>query len=63
MEVARILLRTTKMTVNEIALYLRYNDPAYFMRVFKRDSGMTCSEYRQTASPNPENHSDPTAPV
>lgn len=63
MEVARILLRTTKMTVNEIALHLRYNDPAYFMRVFKRDTGMTCSVYRQAASVQTENPAEASADV
>ncbi len=50
MEVARLLLRTTEMTVNEIALHLCYNDPSYFMRLFKRDTGMTCTQYRRVAS-------------
>ena len=58
MEVARLLLRTTKMTVNEIALHLCYNDPAYFMRLFKQDTGITCTQYRAsvTALPTQQNN-------
>ena len=57
MEVARLLLRTTDMTVNEIALHLCYNDPAYFMRMFKRDTGITCKQYRASAAALPKQKS------
>ena len=58
MEVARLLLRTTEMTVNEIALHLCYNDPAYFMRLFKLDTGMTCTQYRKVSQTLPDDGRD-----
>jgi AraC-like DNA-binding protein len=57
MEVARLLLRTTKMNVNEIAMHLCYNDSAYFMRLFKRDTGITCTQYRASAPQLPKQQS------
>lgn len=46
-EAACRLLLGTDMTVSEIALCLHYEDPSYFMRIFKKHTNMTCSEYRQ----------------
>lgn len=43
---AKRLLRLTNMSVEKIATLLRYNGVAYFVRQFKRESGMTCTEYR-----------------
>jgi len=48
--IAKELLRTTPMTVNEISVYLCYSDPNYFMRVFKRFTSMTCLEYRKSVT-------------
>lgn len=44
---AKRLLRLTNMKVEKIASMLQYNDVAYFVRQFKREAGMTCTEYRE----------------
>lgn len=44
---AKRLLRLTNMNVEKIASMLQYNDVAYFVRQFKREAGMTCTEYRE----------------
>ena len=44
---AKRLLRLTNMNVEKIAHLLQYNDVAYFVRQFKREAGMTCTEYRE----------------
>ncbi len=44
---AKRLLRLTNMSVEKIAHLLQYNDVAYFVRRFKREAGMTCTEYRE----------------
>ncbi len=44
---AKILLRYTKLSVNEIAYQLSYNDASYFVRLFKKLSGQTPLNYRQ----------------
>lgn len=43
---AKRLLRLTNMNVDKIAALLQYNGVAYFVRQFKREAGMTCTEYR-----------------
>ena len=44
---AKRLLRLTNMNVEKIASMLQYNGVAYFVRQFKREAGMTCTEYRE----------------
>ncbi len=46
-KVAKDMLISTDMSVSEIADKLAYNDPTYFMRVFKRITGMTCTEFKK----------------
>lgn len=46
--IAKKLLQTTNQSVKSIAATLCYEDPAYFMRVFKRITGMTCLAYRKS---------------
>lgn len=43
---AKRLLRLTDMNVEKIATLLRYSSVTYFVRQFKREAGMTCTEYR-----------------
>lgn len=45
-EESKRLLSMTNMNVKNIALSLRYSDPAYFAKQFKKVTGMTCTEYR-----------------
>ena len=52
-EIAQLLIRTTSMTVTEIALRLCFSEPTYFMRVFRRYTGMTCSQYRRCSDTQP----------
>ncbi len=44
---ARRLLRSTDMSVREIAAEVGFNDSNYFSRVFKKEEGLTPTEYRQ----------------
>ena len=43
---AKSLLRQTHMTVQEIAHWFGYYDTSYFIKVFKRNEGMTPIEYK-----------------
>lgn len=43
---AKRLLRLTDMNVEKIATLLQYSSVTYFVRQFKRETGMTCTEYR-----------------
>ncbi|GAB4496538.1 MAG: hypothetical protein OHK0019_28430 [Saprospiraceae bacterium] len=43
---AKSLLKQTTMTVKEIVYWLGYEDPSYFIKVFKSRVGLTPLEYR-----------------
>ena len=45
---ARVLLRQTTLTVNEIAWKIGKEDPSDFIRFFKSKTGQTPTEYRKT---------------
>ena len=45
-EKASRLLKSTNMTVNEIAYDCGYDEPSYFIRVFRQEKGMTPQQYR-----------------
>jgi AraC-like DNA-binding protein len=47
-KLARYLLRSSAMSVGEVALSCGYADPGYFARVFKRWTKRTPREYRRT---------------
>lgn len=40
------LLKSTKLSISEIAMYVGYSDSNYFVKVFKKRYGMTPSAYR-----------------
>lgn len=40
------LLKTSKLSIAEIAMYVGYSDSNYFVKVFKKRYGMTPSTYR-----------------
>lgn len=44
---ARVLLHTTTLSIEEIALRLGYDEPTSFFRAFKRATGTTPGAYRQ----------------
>ncbi len=44
---AKDLLATTDLTVGEIAVRVGFSDGNYFARVFKRETGLTPSDYRR----------------
>lgn len=44
---ARQLLRETRKNVVEIALEVGYADPGYFARLFRRETGLSPSDYRR----------------
>jgi AraC-like DNA-binding protein len=47
-------LRTSDLTVGELAAATGFSSPSYFHRVFKRHFGVTPSEYRSEHRSNPE---------
>lgn len=47
MEQAKNMLRDDDMPVSEIAFLMGYENTAYFCKIFKRETGMTPSQYRK----------------
>ena len=47
MDLARYLLRSTEMSVNEISAKVGYADNAAFFRAFRQHTGMTPAQYRK----------------
>lgn len=45
-EQAKKLLRNYKHNIDDISLKLGYNDPSYFAKVFRRNTGMSPSQFR-----------------
>ena len=43
---ARRLLRETNKSVVDLALEVGYTNPSYFAKLFRRESGLTPSDYR-----------------
>jgi AraC-like DNA-binding protein len=48
LEKAELALLTTSMPVKSIADSLGYDDYSYFNRIFKKNSGMTPLQYRES---------------
>ena len=44
---AQMLLENSSYSITEIASFVGYADPLYFGRLFKRELGMTPSQYRR----------------
>ena len=47
MNVARQLLRETKMSVVDVALEVGYANPSHFAQLFRRETGLSPSDYRR----------------
>lgn len=47
-EEAKIILKTTKMKVNEISKKVGYENNSYFVNLFTKNTGMTPNEYRKS---------------
>lgn len=47
LEQAKSLLRESDFNISEIAWKVGYQDEKYFMRVFKKEVGITCAKYRK----------------
>ena len=47
LEIASDMLSSTKMTVEQIAQAAGYDDPLYFSRIFKKNFGISPTEYRK----------------
>jgi AraC family transcriptional regulator len=47
MDEARQLLRETKKSVMEIALDVGYANPSHFAQLFRRETGLSPSDYRR----------------
>lgn len=43
----KYVLRNTEMTAEQIAAYLHFPDPSYMCRFFRRQTGLSLSEYRK----------------
>lgn len=56
MEEAKKLLAMTDISISELAGHLCFGNAGYFMKTFKKYTGMTCSEYRSMI--NPDNSTD-----
>ena len=50
MELAKNMLVYSDESVQSVAAAIGYEDAGYFMRVFKKNENMTCSEYRSAYS-------------
>ncbi len=50
MQRAEELIARSKMNFSQIAFRIGFSDPKYFTKCFKKETGMTPSEYRQQAS-------------
>ena len=46
MEKAKKLLRQHAHSIKDVAYSVGYNDPSYFSKVFKKETGVTASEYK-----------------
>jgi AraC family transcriptional regulator len=47
MDAARRLLRETKKSVATVALEVGYASPSHFARLFRRETGLSPSDYRR----------------
>ena len=45
---AKMLLKTTTLTISEVAFNIGYKDPSYFTRLFKEKYKMTPSKFRKS---------------
>ena len=45
---AKELLRNPALSIKEICILSGYSDPNYFSRIFKKQEGVTPSEYRDS---------------
>ena len=50
---ARMRLRETALTIEQVAYSLGFRDPAYFSRFFTRRSGMSPGAYRKAVRADP----------
>ncbi len=50
LENAKALLRQQKLTVKEVCFEVGYSEPNYFARVFKKEIGITPTEYQKNAN-------------
>lgn len=50
LEKAKSILKASNLTISETALSSGFSDPYYFSKVFKKEFGITPSEYRKTFS-------------
>ena len=44
-------LKSSGMTISEIAYKTGFNDPVYFAKLFKQKTGMTPTNYREEQQP------------
>jgi len=47
MDAARKLLRETKKSVLDVALDIGYSNPSNFAQLFRRETGLSPSDYRR----------------
>ncbi|MEY8348034.1 AraC family transcriptional regulator [Bacillus cereus] len=49
-EEVKKLLTLTTYTLSEICTWLNFNDQSYFTRIFKKSTGTTPKQYRETCT-------------
>jgi two-component system response regulator YesN len=47
LENSKMLLKSSDLPISVVALNVGYTDPNYFVKLFKKQYGVTPSEYRQ----------------
>jgi two-component system response regulator YesN len=50
-ELAKEVLRDLTLNITEVARKVGYDDPGYFARRFRRKTGMSPREWRETLTP------------
>lgn len=54
---AKEMLRSSSASIKEISWYLSFDTPEYFTKLFKKKTGMSPSQFREDASPDPSRSS------
>ncbi len=59
---AKRLLAKTDLTVRQVALRVGFDDPSYFCRFFRRETGLSPGDFRRGAEGGRDKHHDHRIP-